>query len=270
MASRLRLLAQASGAEEDLLIIDAALAAAGCPRPTAPPLAHKVARGCLRVLILQRAHGIIARDRGNEHADRIARSWGKLQLRCTRSIGPTHNEQKLPDRERRLVELTAQLIDSGRTAAERVDPPPQTLWEQLAREAYLGFQSEFGKDFETSLQWVWQEHTMEEISAVGHAFHRTKGTSCDSWDKLFLQQRPVSEITETISVDKLNRLRGARNHNWLVHISGSGGFCPRSCALPTICPNASAMWDRKASPNRSPSMACSLTAPNPCPNSAAR
>jgi len=192
MGSRLRLLAQASGAEEDLLIIDAALAAAGCPRPTAPPLAQQVARGCLRVLILQRAHGSIARGGGNKHADRIARSWGKLQLRCTRSIGPTPNAQKLLDRERRLVELTAQLIDSGLIAAEGVEPPPQTLWEQLAREAYSGFQSEFGNDFETSLQWVWQEHTMEEISAVGHAFHRTKGTSCDSWDKLFLQQRPVS------------------------------------------------------------------------------
>ena len=32
MASRLRLLAQASGAEEDLLIIDAAFAAGGCVR----------------------------------------------------------------------------------------------------------------------------------------------------------------------------------------------------------------------------------------------
>jgi len=153
MASQLRFLAQVSGAEEDFLIIDAALAAAGCPRPTASPLAQQVASGCLRALNWQRAHGSIARDRGNEHADRIARSWGKLQLRCTKSKGPNPSEQKLPDRERRLVELTAQLIDSGRTAEEGVDPPPQTLWEQLAREAYSGFQSEFGKDFETSLQW---------------------------------------------------------------------------------------------------------------------
>ena len=69
MASRLRLLAQASGAEEDLLIIDAALAAAGCPRSTALPLAPLVASGCLRALNWQRAHGSIARDGGNEHAE---------------------------------------------------------------------------------------------------------------------------------------------------------------------------------------------------------
>ena len=39
-----------------------------------------------------------------------------------------------------IVELTAQLIDSGRTAEEGVGPRPQARWEQLARAAYLGFQ----------------------------------------------------------------------------------------------------------------------------------
>ena len=171
MASRLRLLAQASSAEEDFLIIDAALAAAGRPRATAPPLAQQVAHGCLQALSWQRAHGRIARDRNNEAADRIARSWGKLQLRCTKSIGPRPHEQQLPDRERRLVELTAQLIQAGRAAGEGVDPPPQPPWKQLTREACLGFRSEFGNDFEAKLQWVWADNSLEDISAGNRSSH---------------------------------------------------------------------------------------------------
>ena len=93
-------------------------------------------------------------------------------MRCTKSIGPRPFEQQLPDRERRLVELTAQLMCA---AGEGVGPPPQTIWGQLTREAYLGFQAEFGHDFEASLQWVWEEHAMEEITAVGNTFYRGKG-----------------------------------------------------------------------------------------------
>ena len=52
-----------------------------------------------------------------------------------------------PERERRLVELTAQLINVGRAAGEGVDPPPQSAWEQLTRDARMGFQAEFGKEF---------------------------------------------------------------------------------------------------------------------------
>ena len=105
-------------------------------------------------------------------------------------------------------------------AEEGVDPPPQTIWGQLAREAYLGFQAEFGNDFEASLQWVWEEHAMEENTAVGNTFYRSKGKPHDSWDKFFLQQQSVSEITETVSVDKLNGLRWglATTTGWYISV----------------------------------------------------
>ena len=160
-----------------------------------------MARDFLRVLSWQRAHGSIARNRNNEAADRIAMSWSKLRSRCGKSVGDERSNERskkqLIGRERRLVELTTKLIEVE-----------LGQWKQLAREAYLGFRSEFGDGFETNLQWIFKECAMDEISAVGHTFHRNKGKSHDSWDKFFLQRRPVSEVTETISSEKLNRLRG--------------------------------------------------------------
>ena len=70
-------------------------------------------------------------------------AWGKLR-------GALYEV----DHERRLVELIAQLIDAGRAAEGRGDTPPQPPWEQLTREAYLGFRSEFGDGFESKLLWI--------------------------------------------------------------------------------------------------------------------
>ena len=117
--------------------------------------------------------------------------------------------------------------DVSGAAGEGVDPPPQTIWDQLTREAYLGFQAEFGNDFEASLQWVWEEHAMEEIAAVGNTFYRSKGKSHDSWDKFFLQQQSVSEITETVSVVKLNGLRGASQPQLAGTYRWVWGFLPK-------------------------------------------
>ena len=136
IASDLREL-EPSATEDGRLVIDAALTVAGQPRTMAPPLDLQVANGSLQALGWQRAHGIVARSRTDNVADGIARVWGKLQGRCTKSIGPRRHEQQLRDYERRLVELIAQLIDAGRAAERRDDTPPQPPGEQRIGEARL-------------------------------------------------------------------------------------------------------------------------------------
>ena len=153
-AEDLRILAGLpSMTEEDYLVIDAALAVAERPPTKTPPLDQLVARDCLRVLSWQRAHGSIARNRDNEAADRIAKSWSMLRTRCGKSVGNERSDERskkqLIGRERRLVELTTKLIEVE-----------LGQWKRLAREVYLGFRSEFGDGFETNLQWIFKECAM--------------------------------------------------------------------------------------------------------------
>ncbi len=63
------------------------------------------------------------------------------------------------------------------------------------------------------------------MEALGKALFRLKGWKGDSWDKFYLERRPIAEVVEAMSTDKLNSLRGcsrpqlAGTYRWVCFLS---------------------------------------------------